>query len=211
MRLSNANTSNCNMYTRVIFFSLFLILIAGSVFSQIIKNKPVKPPYDPEDTVTIKPGFEFKFKPGTVQLDMIANLSLASLSPSFDMNIFRVGLNRKEEFYVGSRIGIDIFTVKNGDHYETGSPYQDFNLMLFGKMEKRIFRLDVYSGMAFHLNSGPESVKLLKKFLFKAGGDLRIKFFRNIAGLIVKGWYTRANVLFGIGIFAGYGFIERKY
>ena len=211
MRNSNANTRSCIMYTRVLFLSLFLIFIACSGFSQIRQIRPAKPPYDPEDTVTIKPGFEYKFKPGTVQLDLITNIHMLSFSPSFDMNIFRVGLNKKEEFYVGSRIGVDIFTVKKGDNYEIGSPYQDFNLMLFGKMEKKAFRVDVYSGMAYHLNSGPESVSILKKFLFKAGADFRLKFYRNMAGLVVKAWYTKANVIFGIGLFGGYGFIERKY
>jgi hypothetical protein len=211
MRNSNANTRSCIMYTRVLSLSLFLIFIACSGFSQIRQIKPAKPPYDPEDTVTIQPGFEYKFKPGTVQLDMIVNTKVACLSPSFDMNVFRVGLNKKEEFYVGSRIGVDIFTIKKGNNYETGSPYQDFNLMAFGKMEKKSFRMDVYSGATFHLNSGPGSVSFLKKFLFKAGADFRVKLYRNIAGLVVKGWYTRANVIFGIGIFAGYGFIERKY
>jgi hypothetical protein len=32
-----------------------------------------------------------------------------------------------------------------------------------------------------------------------------------MAGLVVKAWYTKTNVIFGIGLFAGYGFIERKY
>jgi len=211
MRNTDTNILSCISYTRVFLFSLFLIILSGSAFSQIKQNKPVKPPYDPEDTVTIQPGIEKKFKPGSVQLDLTIGSRMASISPSFDMNIYRVGLNHKEEFYVGGRVSIDIFTVKKGDGYQLGSPYQDFNLMAFGKMEKRLFRADVYSGMAFHLDSGPESIKLLKKFLFKAGADFRVKVYRNIVGVVIKAWYTKANANFGVGIFGGYGFIERKY
>ncbi len=200
-------------YLKALYIVCFLILLIGinDSYSQINKTKPKKPIYDPEDTVKIKPGFEKQIKPGMIQLDMTIAPKIFSLSPSFDMNFFRVGINQKEEFYAGGRGGGDFYTVKEGDGNKPGSPFVDVNLMLFGKMEKRIFRFDIYTGTAFHINTGSENPAILKMFLFKAGADFRIKFYKNIAGLVIKGWYTKETVNFGIGIFAGFGFVERKY
>ena len=154
MREISRNTGSSIKFRSFLFLSLILILITGSVFSQIKKDKPVKPPYDPEDTVTIQPGIEKKIKPGMIQLDITIASKMFSVSPSFDMNIYRVGINKKEEFYVGGRGGADFFSVEEGDDYKLGSPFIDINLMAFGKMEKRLFRFDIYTGTAFHINTG---------------------------------------------------------
>lgn len=204
-----------NRYTKALFLlcSIAIILIIGvsDSFSQGNKNKPKKPPYDPEDTVNIKTGLNFVFKPGSVQLDFSTLSIKGAICGSFDFNILRIGLNKKEEFYAGGRGGIEHYWSGTDDSPGIGSPYTDINLAIFGKMEKRLFRIDIYAGGAYHNNTSTYLQKIKSKLMLKGGVDLRIKIYRNIVGLVMRGWYSTEKVHYGLGVFLGYAFIERKY
>jgi hypothetical protein len=47
--------------------------------------------------------------------------------------------------------------------------------------------------------------------MIKGGGNLKLKIYRNITGLVIRGWHSTGKVNLGLGVFFGYGFIERQY
>jgi hypothetical protein len=137
----------------------------------------------------------------TLKLDVTTAIFVNTFGASGDFDAVKIDSSA----YFGCRLGLNTFNKGTVGGPSAGSPYTDIDFLgrvtIFGK----VVEVDLCPGFTYH--KGKYSFPLYgedKEGVFgKLEGDLKVKFYKSLVGLILKFGFSREGYG-GLGLFIGF-------
>jgi hypothetical protein len=144
----------------------------------------------------------FRFEPQykSAQFDATSIIFINTLSACVDADLIKDKANVASG---GFRAGMDYFNSGTVGGPKDGSPFLDYDIMGRWTIDKDFIRVDLCLGGSYHTVS-KSYYKDEEGMFLKFAGDVKFKFYKNYAGLIIKFGATKVSYG-GIGLFIGYG------
>ncbi|MDP3831383.1 MAG: hypothetical protein Q8Q47_08945 [Ignavibacteriaceae bacterium] len=164
------------------FITIFATINYSQVDSTIVKD----------NTLVFSPRVH------SIQVDATSIILMNQIGGEFDFDIIHL---KNKNTCIGTRIGIEHYSLTNFVDKYYGSPFTNYNLYARISGITNDLAFSVLGGVTYYKTSDPSY--LLSKYLFRTGFEIK---YGSAFGFILKGStsLTKNSSFIGVGIYLGY-------